>query len=52
MANHGVSWVPGVHMCFGNLDFIISTKGELARVPATVQPLHSVDLDTIIEALE
>ena len=52
MASHGVSWVPGTHVCFGNADFIITTKGELAQVPAAVQPLHSADLDTIIEALE
>ena len=52
MANHNLSWVPGVHVRFGNLDFIIPTEGELARVPAAVQPLHSTGLDVIIEALE
>ena len=39
-------------MCFGNLDFIISTEGELARVPSAVQPLHYAGLDAIAEALE
>ena len=39
-------------MPFVNLDFIISTEGELAQVPTTVQTLHSAGLDVIIEALE
>ena len=52
MASHGVSWVPGAHVCFRNLDFIITTEGELAQVPATIQPIHSTVLDTIAEALE
>ena len=52
MASHGVSWVPGAHVRFENLDFIITTEGELAQVPASVQPLHSAGLDAIAEALE
>ena len=52
MASHGVSWVPGAHVRFGNLDFIITAEGELAQVPAAVQPLHSAGLDAIVEALE
>ena len=52
MASHGVSWVPGVHVRFVDLDFIISTEGELAQVPAAVQPLHSAGLDAIAKALE
>ena len=52
MSSHGVSWVPGVHVLFGNLDFIVTTEGELAQVPAAVQPLHSAGLDTITEVLE
>ena len=47
MASHSVSWVPGVHVRFGNLDFIVMKEGELALVPATVQPLCSADLDVI-----
>ena len=39
-------------MHFGNLDFIITMEGELAQVPAAVQPLHSTNLDMITEALE
>ena len=52
MASHGVSWVPGVLVCFGNLDFIVTTEGELAQVPAAIQPLHSIGLDAIAEAFE
>ena len=39
-------------MRFGNLDFIVTIEGELAQVPAAVQPLHSASLDAIAEALE
>ena len=52
MASHGVSWVPGTHVRFENLDFIITMEGELAQVPTAVQPLHSVGLNIIAEALE
>ena len=52
MASHGVSWVPGTHVRFGNLDFIVTMEGELAQAPTAVQPLHFVDLDMIVEALE
>ena len=41
-----------MHVCFGNLDFIITMDGELARAPIVIQPLHSADLDVIAEALE
>ena len=30
MASRGASWVPGAHVHFGNLDFIIMMEGELA----------------------
>ena len=52
MASHGVSWVPSTHVRFGNLDVIVTTEGELAQVPAAVQPLHSAGLDSIVETLE
>ena len=52
MASHGISWVPGAHVRFGNLYFIVMTEGELAQVPAAVQTLHSTVLDTVAEALE
>ena len=52
MASHGVSWVPGAHVRFGNLNFIVTTEGELAMAPAAIRPLHSVGLDTIAEALD
>ena len=52
MASHGVSWVSGAHVCFGSLDFFITTEGELARAPAPVQLLCSTGLDAIVEALK
>ena len=52
MASHNLSWVPGTHVHFGDLDFIVMMEGELAMAPATIQPLHSTGLDTITKALE
>jgi len=52
MASHSISWVPGVHVRFGSLDFIVMMEGGLVQAPATVQPFHSAGLDTIAEALE
>ena len=52
MASHSVSWVPDIHVCFRNLDFIVTTEGELVRAPVVVQPLNSAGLDAIAEALE
>ena len=52
MASHNLSWVPGAHVHFGDLDFIVTTEGELAMAPAAVRPLHSASLDAIAEALE
>ena len=52
MASHGVSWVLGAHVRFGNLDFIVTIEGELAQAPTAVQPLHPTDLDVIVEAVE
>ena len=36
MASHNLSWVPGVHVRFGDLDFIITMEGELAMAPAAI----------------
>ena len=36
MAIYGVSWVLGTHVRFENLNFIITTEGELAQVPAAI----------------
>ena len=52
MASHNFSWVPGTHVRFGDLDFIVTTDGELAQASAAIQPLHSASLDAIVEALE
>lgn len=32
MASHAISWVSGASAHFGTVDFIITTKGALARV--------------------
>ena len=52
MASHNVSWVLGMHVCFADLDFIVTMEGELALAPAAIQPLHSTNLNAIAEALE
>ena len=52
MASHDISWVSGAHVRFGNLDFIVTTGGELVQAPVAVQPLHSTGLDAITKALE
>ena len=52
MVSHGVSWVSGTHVRFGNLNFIIIMGEELVQAPIAVQPLHSTGLDATAEALE
>ena len=52
MASHNVSWVLGMHMRFGNLDFIVTTEGELVRAPVIVRHLHFASLNAIAEVLE
>ena len=48
MASHNVSWVPGMHVHFRNLDFIVTMEGELVQAPVVVQPLHSTSLYVIL----
>ena len=45
MASHDISWVLGAHVCFGDLDFIVTVGGELALAHAAIQPLPSIGLD-------
>ena len=52
MSSHGVSWVPGTHVRFENLDFIVTTERGLVQAPTAIQPLHFTGLDTIVKALE
>ena len=52
MANRNDSKVPGAHVRFGELNFIAMAEGELARAPAAAQPLYSIGLSAIAEALE
>ena len=52
MASHGISWVPGAHVRFRDLDFIITVGGELALAHAAIKPLPSIGLDTVDEVVE
>ena len=45
MASHEISWVPDAHVCFGDLDFIVTVGGELALAHAAIQPLPSIGLN-------
>ena len=45
MASHGISWVPGAHVRFDDLDFIVTVGGELALAHTTIQPLPSIGLN-------
>ena len=36
MASHNLSWVLGMHVRFGDLDFIVTMAEELAMAPTTV----------------
>ena len=42
MANHTISWVPGAHVHFGGLDFIVMVGGELELAHAAIQSLPSI----------
>ena len=45
MASHGISWVPGAHVRFDDLDFIVTVGGELALAHTAIQPLPSISLN-------
>ena len=45
MANYDVSWVPGAHVRFGSLDFIITVGGELVRANTAIRSLPSTALN-------
>ena len=36
MATHNLSWVPSMHVRFGDLDFIVTTEGELMMAPIAI----------------
>ena len=42
MANHAISWVPGAHVRFVDLDFIVTVGEELALAHVAIQPLPSI----------
>ena len=45
MASYGISWVPGAHVRFGDLDFIVTVGGELALAHVAIQPLPYIGLN-------
>ena len=45
MSSYDISWVPGAHVCFENLDFIVTVGGELALAHAAIQSLPSVSFN-------
>ena len=44
MATHAITWAPGAHVHFGDLDFIITLGGELALTHTAAQSLPSINL--------
>ena len=52
MASHRISWVPGAHVHFKDLDFVVMVEGELAQTPVIIQPFHPTGLDVITKMLE
>ena len=42
MANHSISWVLSAHMHFGDLDFTVTVRGELALAHLAIQSLPSI----------
>ena len=42
MANHTINWVSSAHVCFGDLDFIVTEGGELALAHLAIQSLPSI----------
>ena len=47
MATHAISWAPGAHVHFGDLDFIVSLGGELALTHTAAQSLASINLSRL-----
>jgi hypothetical protein len=52
MANHTGGWALGTLVRFGSLDFIITMEGGMEQVHVSIPPLHTINLDSVIEALE
>ena len=47
MATHAISWAPGAHVCFGDLDFFVTLGGELALTHTAAQSLPSINLSRL-----
>ena len=44
MATHAITWAPGAHVHFGDLDFIIILGGELALTDSAAPSPPSINL--------
>ena len=47
MATHAITWAPGAHMRFGDLDFIITLGGELALTHSAAPSPPSINLSRL-----
>jgi hypothetical protein len=47
-----MSWIPGTHVCFGTLDFVVTAEEEQVQALAPAQPPLTTSLNAIDEALE
>ena len=47
MATHAISWAPGAHVHFGDLDFIVTLGGEVALTHTAAQSLPSINLSRL-----
>ena len=47
MATHAITWTPGAHVHFGDLDFIITLEGELALTHSAAPSLPSINLSRL-----
>ena len=43
IATNIISWAPGAHVRFGDLDFIVTLGGELMLTHTAAQPLPSIN---------
>ena len=47
MATHVITWVPGAHVRFSNLDFIVTLGGELALTHSAAPSPPSINLSRL-----
>jgi len=47
MATHAITWTPGAHVHFGDLDFIVTLGGEVALTRSAAPSLPSINLSRL-----